>query len=90
MMHMPFNPHVLMANISRKELTEMYAEASGRDTSNILYYYVFGTFKIAVICQQIYARYVKGLTKDERFAGFGTFVGRLGQIASKGIEGGKI
>ena len=86
LMRMPFNPHVLMANISRTDLTDMYAEASGRDTSNILYYYIFGTFKIAVICQQIYARYVKGLTKDDRFAGFGTFVGRLGQIASRAIE----
>ncbi len=90
MMRMPFNPYVLMKNISRKELTEMYASTAGRDTSNILYYYVFGTFKIAVICQQIYARYVKGLTKDERFAGFGTFVGRLGEIASRGIERGQI
>ena len=90
MMRMPFNPHVLMGNITRSELAEMYSEASGRDTSNILYYYVFGTFKIAVICQQIYARYVKGVTNDDRFAGFGTFVGRLGQIASRTIERGQI
>ena len=90
MMHMPFNPHVLMMNISRRELADMYAEASGRDVTNILYYYVFGTFKIAVICQQIYARYVKGLTKDKRFAGFDGIVERLGQIASRAIERGQI
>lgn len=81
MMRMPFNPYLLMKNISRLELVEMYAEASGRDVSNILFYYVFGTFKIAVIAQQIYARYVRGFTKDGRFAGFDKFVAALGRIA---------
>ncbi|NOT46299.1 MAG: phosphotransferase family protein [Acidobacteria bacterium] len=81
MMRMPFNPHVLMKNVSRRHLVEMYAEASGREVSNILFYYVFGTFKIAVIAQQIYARYAKGFTKDERFAGFDKFVAALGRIA---------
>ncbi len=86
MMRMPFNPYVLMSNVSRQQLVDMYAEASGRDVSNILYYYVFGTFKIAVICQQIFARYVKGFTKDERFAGFDTFVAALGRIAENAVE----
>ncbi|MEP7212036.1 MAG: phosphotransferase family protein [Acidobacteriota bacterium] len=90
MLNMPFNPRVLMANISRRELADMYAEASGRDISNILYYYVFGTFKIAVIAQQIYARYVKGFTKDTRFARFDTFVAALGQIAARTIKRGTL
>lgn len=90
MMRMPFNPYVLMKNISRRDLAEMYAESSGRDISNIVYYYVFGTFKIAVICQQIYARYVKGLTKDERFSGFAAIVGRLGHLASHALERGTL
>ena len=90
MMRMPFNPRVLMANVTREDLTEMYREASGRDTSDILYYYVFGTFKIAVICQQIYARYVKGLTKDPRFAGFAGFVGKLGEIAANAAASGRL
>ena len=75
MLSMPFNPRVLMENISRRELVEMYAEKSGRDLSNILYYYVFGTFKIAVIAQQIYYRFAKGFTQDKRFAHFNLFVG---------------
>jgi aminoglycoside phosphotransferase (APT) family kinase protein len=49
-------------------------EASADKAKNIqlpdmLFYYVFGSFKIGVIVQQIYARYKKGFTKDERFAG---------------------
>jgi len=83
---MPFNPRVLMENISRAELVAIYSAISGRDTSNILFYYVFGTFKIAVIAQQIYARYVKGFTRDARFAGFDKFVSSLGKIAVSAIE----
>jgi aminoglycoside phosphotransferase (APT) family kinase protein len=90
LLNMPFNPRVLMENISRRHLVEMYAAASGRDVSNILYYYVFGTFKIAVIAQQIYARFVKGYTKDERFASFAKFVAALGHISAKAIERGTI
>ncbi len=86
MMRMPFNPYVLMKNISRQDLAHIYAEFSGRDISNILYYYVFGTFKIAVICQQIYARYLMGMTNDPRFAGFASIVSRLGTIASQSVE----
>ncbi len=86
LLSMPFNPRVLMENISRQDLVEMYAPASGREVTNILFYYVFGTFKIAVIAQQIFARYIKGFTKDQRFAGFDRFVAALGSIARKAIQ----
>lgn len=90
MLSMPFNPRVLMENMSRAELVEIYAEKSGRDVSNILFYYVFGTFKLAVIAQQIYFRFVRGFTQDKRFASFNIFVRNLGAIAAKAIEAGKI
>lgn len=86
LLNMPFNPRVLMENISRQELAAMYAAASGRDVSNILFYYVFGTFKIAAIAQQIFARYVKGFTRDARFATFDKFVASLGQFAWRAIQ----
>jgi aminoglycoside phosphotransferase (APT) family kinase protein len=63
----------------------MYSNASGRDVSNVLYYYVFGTFKIAVIAQQIYARFAKGFTQDKRFANFDKFVAALGMIANQTV-----
>jgi aminoglycoside phosphotransferase (APT) family kinase protein len=90
LLSMPFNPRVLMENISRRELAEIYAEKSGRNVSNILYYYVFGTFKIAAIAQQIYFRFYKGFTRDKRFATFNQFVGALGKIALHAIEKEKI
>ena len=75
-----------MENISRRELIEMYAEKSGRDTSAMLFYYVFGTFKIAAIAQQIYFRFAKNFTRDRRFANFNLFAGALGIIALRSIE----
>jgi len=86
MLLMPFNPRVLMENTSRAKLIEMYAEKSGRDVSNMLFYYVFGLFKLAVIAQQIYFRFAKGFTNDKRFSTFNIFVNSLGKIASKAIE----
>jgi aminoglycoside phosphotransferase (APT) family kinase protein len=49
----------------------MYGQRSATDLSNIVYYYVYGLFKIAVVVQQIYFRYHHGHTKDERFATLG-------------------
>lgn len=90
MLNMPFHPRVLMENIPRQQLAGIYASVTGRDLSNILFYYVFGTVKIAVICQQIYARYKKGFTQDKRFASFDNFVGALGRIAWHACQTGKI
>jgi len=86
LLSMPFNPRLLMENVSRKHLVETYEQAVGRELPDMLFYYVFGTFKIAVIAQQIYARFVKGLTQDKRFAHFDRFVGKLGNIAATALE----
>ena len=63
-------------------LVEYYGERSGFDTSNVLFYYAFGLFKVAVIIQQIYYRYVKGKTHDERFSAFDSRVKGLIETAS--------
>ncbi|GGF84224.1 phosphotransferase family protein [Paenibacillus aceti] len=56
--------------ITREEFLQAYATRSGRDVSGISYYLTFAYFKLAVICQQIFYRYKKGQTNDERFARF--------------------
>ncbi|HZG70973.1 MAG TPA: phosphotransferase, partial [Chondromyces sp.] len=58
---------------TRKQFLEAYSKKSGRDLSNIHFYITFAYFKLAVICQQIYFRYKKGQTNDERFAGYGDY-----------------
>jgi aminoglycoside phosphotransferase (APT) family kinase protein len=63
-----FGPTNLPGMMTRAELAARYGERSGRDVSNIVFYYVFGLFKTAVVAQQIYYRYKQGLTQDQRFA----------------------
>ncbi|MEL6668019.1 MAG: phosphotransferase family protein [Bacteroidota bacterium] len=58
----------LVGNPSRTELVNLYAEKSGLSIHNLVFYYAYGLFKVAVIVQQIYYRYQKGLTKNEKFA----------------------
>jgi aminoglycoside phosphotransferase (APT) family kinase protein len=85
-----FNLTWLPGNLSRREVADRYAEQSGRDVSNILYYYVFGLFKNAVVIQQIYGRYKQGLTKDERFAGLLAGVQALSAVGVRAIETGRL
>ncbi len=56
--------------LTRADLVQRYAEESGRDVANLGYYEVFGLFKLGVILQQIYFRYHRGQTRDERFHDF--------------------
>jgi aminoglycoside phosphotransferase (APT) family kinase protein len=63
-----FGPTNLPGNLSRTQLVERWSRATGRDTSNIVFYYAFALFKLAVISQQLYKRYVDGLTREERYS----------------------
>ena len=55
-----------------------------------MFYYSFGLFKIAVIIQQIYARYVRGHTQDARFARMIDIVGVLAQQADRAVNAGRL
>lgn len=78
-----FNLTHLSGNLTRQEFARRYAGRSGRDITNLLYYYVFGLFKNAVVLQQIYGRYKKGLTNDPRFAGL---LGGVEALARDGVK----
>jgi len=56
---------------------EIYAQKSGRDLSSLDFYMIFAYFKLAVIIQQIYVRWKRGQTRDERFGAFGNRVRAL-------------
>ena len=64
------------------DVVERYAARSGRDVSGIRYYEIFALFKIAVVIQQIYYRYVQGQTTDRRFATFDARVAYLARHAA--------
>lgn len=73
-------------NLNREQLVERYEAKSGRPIGDAVFYYVYGLFKIAVIVQQIYARYKLGLTQDARFAGLIQLVRSASQTACLAIE----
>jgi aminoglycoside phosphotransferase (APT) family kinase protein len=53
--------------MTREEMIERYETKTGRDLSGIVFYETFARFKVAVVIQQIYFRYLQGQTHDERF-----------------------
>ncbi len=73
-------------NLTRKQVVARYAEKTGRDVSDVLFYYVFGLYKNAVILQQIYARWKKGLTADARFEQLIIGVNELANLAVLSIQ----
>jgi aminoglycoside phosphotransferase (APT) family kinase protein len=81
-------PTALPGSMTRQELIERYARKAGRDVANMLFYYCFGLFKIAVVVQQIYARYVRGHTQDPRFARLNEWVAVLSDTAVRAVETG--
>ena len=70
----------------RDEILERYAARANREVGNIALYEVFAVFKLAVVIQQIYARYVRGQTDDPRFATLGERVLMLARKAASLAE----
>jgi aminoglycoside phosphotransferase (APT) family kinase protein len=81
-----FGPTAAPGNLSRRELVDRYRQQTSQDVSDPVFYYVFGLFKIAVIVQQIFARYARGHTRDPRFAQLDGLVLALSGQAQRAIE----
>jgi aminoglycoside phosphotransferase (APT) family kinase protein len=69
--------------MTREQAAARYAERSGGDVAALNYYVCFGTFKMAVVLQQIYVRYHRGQTRDERFKGLGDAAEALFRLAAE-------
>ena len=78
----------LPGNLTRAQLWERYLKKSGRAQRPVTWYHAFGVFKVSVIAQQIYVRYRKGLTSDDRFAKLGEVVRLLGEFGGDVIARG--
>jgi len=76
--------------MTRQEVIDFYGERTGYDVSDMAYYYVYGIWRLAVIIQQIYFRYVQGSTQDERFKNYGQMVMALAGTAREKIRTGEI
>jgi aminoglycoside phosphotransferase (APT) family kinase protein len=68
---------------SRDEVVARYATRTGQHLSrgDVAWYEAFGCWKTAVILQQLYVRYVRGETSDDRMAARGQQVARLAERA---------
>ncbi len=69
--------------LSRDAAVARYVERSGTDPTHIDWYLVFGAWKLAIILQQIYIRWLRGQTADSRFANLDTGARRLLQLAAE-------
>jgi aminoglycoside phosphotransferase (APT) family kinase protein len=90
MLALNLNPTTLEGNPGRAEIATRYSAITGLDLGDVVFYYAFGLFKIAVIVQQIYYRYHHGFTSDERFASFGMAAAMLGDFAQEAIGRGTV
>ncbi|MGH7905164.1 MAG: phosphotransferase family protein [Candidatus Binataceae bacterium] len=68
----PEENHTLAAGfMTRGELAERYARQSGHDVEMIDFYVAWAYWKTATVIEQLYARYARGRTTDERYATMG-------------------
>ena len=85
-----FGLTALAGNLNREEVWRRYCTLSGRKAADPVFYFVFGLFKLAVIGQQIYARYHHGLTRDSRFADLIHLIRNCAEMAVRAIKNHRI
>ena len=64
-------PTQVAGSLTRAQVVERYELAAGCKLQSMSFFYTFGLFRLAVIAQQIYLRFVRGQTRDPRFAALG-------------------
>ncbi len=81
-------PTTLPGFARRAHLLARYAEASGRDVSQVPYYRAFGFWKLACILQGVHVRYAGGAAAGDRTGvdRFAAHVGHLGERALAEVE----
>ena len=72
--------------LSRQEVLDRYAAASGRDVSLIDYYTAFGYWKLACIVEGVYARYLGGSMGSADPSAFEGFKVQVDRCAEAGAE----
>ena len=73
---------------TREQIVARYLDRTGLPVEDWTFYEVFGLFRLAVIVQQIWARYRSGSTTNPRFAAFGSVVRVLLDRAERRALGG--
>jgi len=84
----PFmKPATIEPGFPRKaELVERYAEVSGRDVSHLDFFIAMGMWKLAVICEGVYARFSAGAYGSDGSDGGADFDATVHMLASGALE----
>ncbi|HEU4750686.1 MAG TPA: phosphotransferase family protein [Acidimicrobiia bacterium] len=69
--------------MNRAEALALYGTRTQHDLSDFPWYLVFGTWKLGVVLQQIFIRWHRGQTRDDRFADMGGAASRLFELAAE-------
>lgn len=69
----------------RSELKSRYAEATGRDLSELDFYIAFGYWKLACILEGVYSRYSAGAAAGDR-SDHGVYATQVGTLAEIALE----
>ena len=85
----PITPQGLdqMGLPTRREVIDLYAARTGLDLTDVRWYEAFACFKTAVVVQQLYARWARGETTDQRMAERGGWVGPMSRRAARILVG---
>ncbi|MGH3432092.1 MAG: phosphotransferase family protein [Thermocrispum sp.] len=81
-------PTHLPGMMTRAEVVDYYAERTGRSIENWTFYQVYGMFRVAVIMQQLYRRYVEGGTHNPVYAEMWRFAQYVRDYCRRAIESG--
>jgi aminoglycoside phosphotransferase (APT) family kinase protein len=65
----------------RGEMVELYEEKSGRAMHDFAFYEIFSLFKLAIILEGSYSRYLRGQADDPMFGTYGTRVPGIADVA---------
>lgn len=85
-----FNLSHLPGNLTRQEIMVYYFSKGTGSKQKMVFYYVFGLVKVAVIAQQIFKRYSQGFSTDSRFAQLIHVVDAAGKKAIQTLQTDKI
>lgn len=80
----------MLGSFNREEVLAYYEEKSQKKVKDIVFYYAYACLKNGVVAQQLYYRYAKGFTQDERLGKIGPFVRGFFQYALNVIKAGRI
>jgi aminoglycoside phosphotransferase (APT) family kinase protein len=74
---------------NHRQILDRYEERTGLDLSGIHWYQAFAAWKTAIVLQQLYDRYLRGETSDQRMATRSERVGDLARRAIALLSGGQ-